>query len=174
MWSYYRNLSSVLFPNIKPNDDNVSFFRDVFMEKHWRSVINKSICDYFFEAQSKVSHVYSLDTPCSVCVCLYMCFLNHTGDSWWLKISLRMYFICTPAWRVDLTRLCLPKLFRVVNSWEKHSCRQIFVFILFYHTFVSVKFYFFFFRHLIQKIFPQSSQHPITTSSTLSVTTCIL
>lgn len=24
------------------------------MEKHWRSVINKSICDYFFEAQEKV------------------------------------------------------------------------------------------------------------------------
>lgn len=117
------------------------FSRDVFMEKHWRSVINKSICDYFFEAQSKVRHVYTLDTPCSVCVCLYMCFLNHTGDSWWLKISLSK---CTPAWRVDLTRLCFPKLFRVVNSWEKHSCRQIFVFILFYHTFVSVKLYYFF------------------------------
>ncbi|XP_064616406.1 AP-3 complex subunit mu-1-like [Liolophura sinensis] len=26
---------------------------DVFMEKHWKSVINKSICDYFFEAQGK-------------------------------------------------------------------------------------------------------------------------
>ena len=33
---------------------NIVCFRDVFMEKHWRSVINKSICDYFFEAQSKV------------------------------------------------------------------------------------------------------------------------
>ncbi|KAL8597528.1 AP-3 complex subunit mu-1 [Nucella lapillus] len=29
---------------------------DVFMEKHWRSVINKSICDYFFEAQSKAAN----------------------------------------------------------------------------------------------------------------------
>ncbi len=29
--------------------------RDVFMEKHWKSVIHRSICDYFFEAQSKVS-----------------------------------------------------------------------------------------------------------------------
>lgn len=28
---------------------------DVFMEKHWRSVISKSVCDYFFEAQSKAS-----------------------------------------------------------------------------------------------------------------------
>ena len=29
--------------------------RDVFMEKHWRSAVNKSICDYFFEAQAKAS-----------------------------------------------------------------------------------------------------------------------
>ncbi|WAR00158.1 AP3M1-like protein [Mya arenaria] len=28
---------------------------DVFMEKHWKSVIHKSICDYFFEAQTKAS-----------------------------------------------------------------------------------------------------------------------
>jgi len=27
---------------------------DVFLEKHWKSVIHRSICDYFFEAQSKV------------------------------------------------------------------------------------------------------------------------
>ncbi|XP_064648853.1 AP-3 complex subunit mu-2-like isoform X2 [Lineus longissimus] len=28
---------------------------DVFLEKHWKSVIHRSICDYFFEAQSKAS-----------------------------------------------------------------------------------------------------------------------
>ncbi|XP_013380709.1 AP-3 complex subunit mu-1-like [Lingula anatina] len=28
---------------------------DVFMEKHWKSVINRSICDYFFEVQSKAA-----------------------------------------------------------------------------------------------------------------------
>ena len=28
---------------------------DVFLEKHWKSVIHRSICDYFFEAQSKVA-----------------------------------------------------------------------------------------------------------------------
>jgi hypothetical protein len=33
---------------------NCLYFRDVFMEKHWKTVIGKSICDYFFEAQSKV------------------------------------------------------------------------------------------------------------------------
>lgn len=30
---------------------------DVFMEKHWKSVIHKSICDYFFEAQGKAASV---------------------------------------------------------------------------------------------------------------------
>ncbi|XP_071802332.1 AP-3 complex subunit mu-1-like [Asterias amurensis] len=28
---------------------------DIFMEKHWKSVISRSVCDYFFEAQNKVS-----------------------------------------------------------------------------------------------------------------------
>ncbi|XP_076360193.1 AP-3 complex subunit carmine isoform X3 [Tachypleus tridentatus] len=28
---------------------------DVFMEKHWKSVIHRSVCDYFFDAQRKVS-----------------------------------------------------------------------------------------------------------------------
>jgi AP-3 complex subunit mu len=28
---------------------------DIFLEKHWRSVINRSICDYFFEAQRNCS-----------------------------------------------------------------------------------------------------------------------
>jgi hypothetical protein len=29
-------------------------FRDIFLEKHWRSVLGRSVCDYFFEAQGKV------------------------------------------------------------------------------------------------------------------------
>ena len=29
--------------------------RDVFMEKHWKSVISRSICDYFFDAQNKAT-----------------------------------------------------------------------------------------------------------------------
>ena len=28
---------------------------DVFMEKHWKSVISRSVCDYFFDAQNKSS-----------------------------------------------------------------------------------------------------------------------
>jgi hypothetical protein len=29
---------------------------DIFMEKHWKSVINRSVCDYFFECQSKCTN----------------------------------------------------------------------------------------------------------------------
>lgn len=29
--------------------------RDVFMEKHWKTPVGKSLCDYFFEAQRKVN-----------------------------------------------------------------------------------------------------------------------
>ncbi len=28
---------------------------DIFLEKHWKSVISRSIVDYFFDAQNKVS-----------------------------------------------------------------------------------------------------------------------
>ena len=28
-------------------------YRDVFVEKHWKSVIPRSVCDYFFDAQKK-------------------------------------------------------------------------------------------------------------------------
>jgi len=33
--------------------------RDVFMEKHWKSVISRSVCDYFFDAQNKASRFVS-------------------------------------------------------------------------------------------------------------------
>ena len=45
---------------VHPDDYVIFVCSDVFMEKHWKSVIPKSICDYFFEAQRKVS------TACSV------------------------------------------------------------------------------------------------------------
>ncbi|ETN84963.1 adaptor complexe medium subunit family protein [Necator americanus] len=31
------------------------FYRDVLLEKHWKSVIHRSICDYFFDAQKKAA-----------------------------------------------------------------------------------------------------------------------
>ena len=30
------------------------------MEKHWRTVVSRSVCDYFFEAQDKVSTVVDI------------------------------------------------------------------------------------------------------------------
>lgn len=33
------------------------FAREAFMEKHWKTVIGKSICDYFFEAQKTVKQL---------------------------------------------------------------------------------------------------------------------
>jgi len=38
----------------------------VFLEKHWKSVIHRSICDYFFEAQSKVGYHFCC---LSTCIC---------------------------------------------------------------------------------------------------------
>jgi hypothetical protein len=35
---------------------SMCFFRDVFMEKHWKSVISRSVCDYFFDHQRKVTN----------------------------------------------------------------------------------------------------------------------
>lgn len=35
-------------------EKNFLFFSEIFMEKHWRTIITKTICDYFFNAQSKV------------------------------------------------------------------------------------------------------------------------
>ena len=40
-----------------PNDYVIFVCSDVFMEKHWKSVIPKSICDYFFEAQRRVNSI---------------------------------------------------------------------------------------------------------------------
>lgn len=35
--------------------------RDVFLEKHWKSAVARSLCDYFFDQQQKV--LFSEDTP---------------------------------------------------------------------------------------------------------------
>lgn len=45
--------------NVKKMIDVKDIFREVFMEKHWKTVVNKTICDYFFEAQKKVRHLLS-------------------------------------------------------------------------------------------------------------------
>lgn len=30
---------------------------DIFLEKHWKSVVSQSVCDYFFEAQERAADV---------------------------------------------------------------------------------------------------------------------
>lgn len=36
--------------NLKPSTSQTNF-RDVFLEKHWRSAISRTVCDYYLEAQ---------------------------------------------------------------------------------------------------------------------------
>lgn len=53
------------------------FWRDVFMEKHWKSVISRSVCDYFFDQQRKVSSPEDVPpviaTPHHYLISVYRC-----------------------------------------------------------------------------------------------------
>jgi len=50
---------------------------DVFLEKHWKSVISRSICDYFFDAQNKASSPSEvppvISTPHHFLISIYRC-----------------------------------------------------------------------------------------------------
>ena len=46
--------SAIQFMNAVEISKGCICFRDIFLEKHWRSVLGRSVCDYFFEAQGKV------------------------------------------------------------------------------------------------------------------------
>lgn len=50
---------------------------DVFMEKHWKSVIHRSVCDYFFDAQRKASCPDDIQpiiaTPHHYLISIYRC-----------------------------------------------------------------------------------------------------
>jgi len=50
---------------------------DVFMEKHWKSVISRSICDYFFDAQNKATSPSEvppvISTPHHFLISIYRC-----------------------------------------------------------------------------------------------------
>ncbi|XP_005090947.2 AP-3 complex subunit mu-1 isoform X2 [Aplysia californica] len=57
--TYFRSLVDVVNITISKMIHSLFIINntgDVFMEKHWKSVVNKSICDYFFEAQGKVTN----------------------------------------------------------------------------------------------------------------------
>ncbi|GAB1298817.1 AP-3 complex subunit mu-1 [Apodemus speciosus] len=48
---------------------------DIFLEKHWKSVISQSVCDYFFEAQEKAADVENvppvISTPHHYLISIY-------------------------------------------------------------------------------------------------------
>ncbi|CAL8127090.1 unnamed protein product [Orchesella dallaii] len=50
---------------------------DVFMEKHWKSVISRSVCDYFFEEQKKITSPIDmppvLATPHHYLITIFRC-----------------------------------------------------------------------------------------------------
>ncbi|KAG1654252.1 AP-3 complex subunit mu-1 [Nymphon striatum] len=50
---------------------------DLFMEKHWKSVVPRSICDYFFDAQRKASSPEDIhpviETPHHYLISIYRC-----------------------------------------------------------------------------------------------------
>ena len=55
------SISFILVCAFDTKKDVYSCFRDIFLEKHWRSVLSRSVCDYFFEAQGKVSILLNLN-----------------------------------------------------------------------------------------------------------------
>ena len=48
---------------------------DIFLEKHWKSVVSQSVCDYFFEAQEKAADVENvppiISTPHHYLISIY-------------------------------------------------------------------------------------------------------
>ena len=48
---------------------------DIFFEKHWKSVVSQSVCDYFFEAQEKAIDVENvppvISTPHHYLISIY-------------------------------------------------------------------------------------------------------
>lgn len=52
-------------------------YSDVFMEKHWKAVIPRSVCDYFFEAQNKAMSMDDvppvIETPHHYLISIYRC-----------------------------------------------------------------------------------------------------
>lgn len=65
-WIYNSHLCVVWLCTIAANTSNstvaaemihslflINHSGDIFLEKHWKSVISRSVCDYFFEAKEK-------------------------------------------------------------------------------------------------------------------------
>jgi len=78
------------------------------MEKHWKSVIHRSICDYFFEAQSKAASADDvppvLSTPHHYLINIYRC---------------KLYFVAVVTTEVP-PLFVIEFLHRVVNMFEDY------------------------------------------------------
>lgn len=52
-------------------------FSDIFIEKHWKSAVNRSVCDYFLDAQRKAENSANvspiISTPHHYLVSIYRC-----------------------------------------------------------------------------------------------------
>ena len=52
-------------------------FSDIFMEKHWKSVVHRSVCDYFLEAQRKSTSAHNISpvmsTPHHYLISIFRC-----------------------------------------------------------------------------------------------------
>lgn len=76
-------------------------FRDVFMEKHWKSVISRSVCDYFFEQQRKINNPEDIPpvitTPHHYLISIYRCnmfFVAVCTTEGWFFVGFRRHTLC--------------------------------------------------------------------------------
>ncbi len=69
-------------------DSKNDFFSDILLEKHWKSVIHRSICDYFFEAQKKVTN-FPLQNHFCVFILIFGIWFKNIDRLGILKMSVR-------------------------------------------------------------------------------------
>ncbi|KAJ8039183.1 AP-3 complex subunit mu-1 [Holothuria leucospilota] len=81
---------------------------DIFMEKHWKSVISRSVCDYFFEAQEKASS--NEDVPAVIA----------TPHHYLISIyNNQLYFVAVVQTEVS-PLFVIEFLHRIVNTFEDY------------------------------------------------------
>lgn len=75
------------------------FFSDVFIEKHWKSVISRSVCDYFFDQHRKAINPDDIPpviaTPHHYLISIYRCglfFVAVCMTEGWLTVGGYYFF----------------------------------------------------------------------------------
>lgn len=54
----------------------LKFLRDIFLEKHWRSVVSRTVCDYFLDAQRSTPNVWMNSSNRIMDLCIIMIFFT--------------------------------------------------------------------------------------------------